>query len=272
VMKWHQKSYVGNGMIQKQSDILFGESKSFEEFVYLSQLTQSKAVSIAVSSHRLSSPRCMGTLYWQLNDCWQAPTWSSIDYHGNWKALQYEVKQDFEDVAVLEKTTKIGSEKYFILSDQNAIFETPLNCFVYDLQGNLIFKTLETLNLKPGFQQEICLDCQSDSIQKINYILKIEWHNANHELKNRNFSHLPMQRTKAFPDSFQVKLLNVDESKKTAIIEIENKEFLHNFWIYSNKKGIRFSENFIDLLPGKHVIQLKFNELPKFEDFGFQWL
>ena len=73
----------------------------------------------------------------------------------------------------LEKNEKIGSEKYFILSDQAAIFETPLNCFVYDLQGNLIFKALDTLKIKPGFQQEICLDCQSDSIQKINYILII---------------------------------------------------------------------------------------------------
>jgi beta-mannosidase len=272
VMKWHQKSYVGNGMIKKQSDLLFGESHSFEEFVYLSQLTQSKAVQIAVSSHRLGAPRCMGTLYWQLNDCWQAPTWSSIDYHGNWKALQYEVKKDFEDIAVLEKTEKIGSEKYFILSDQAAIFETPLNCFVYDLQGNLIFKALDTLKIKPGFQQEICLDCQSDSIQKINYILKIEWQNDKGEAKSRTFAHLPVHRTKALADSFQVKLLHVDPSKSVATIEIENQTFLHHFWIYSYKKGVRFSENFIDLLPGKHTIEIKFLDLPTLEDFGFQWL
>jgi beta-mannosidase len=238
----------------------------------VSQLLQRDGMKTAIEAHHRAKPYCMGTLYWQLNDCWQAPTWSSIDYHGNWKALQYEVKKDFEDVAVLEKTEKIGHEKYFILSDQNAIFETSLNCFVYDLEGNLIFKTLDILELKPGFQQEICADCQSDSIQKINYILKVEWRNSFGEAKNRTFAHLPMQRIKAQANSFQVKLLNVDVSKNTATIEIENQSFLHNFWIYSNKKGIRFSENFIDLLPGKHTIEIKFADLPLIEDFGFQLL
>jgi hypothetical protein len=116
------------------------------------------------------------------------------------------------------------------------------------------------------------LDCQSDSIQKINYILKIEWQNDKGEAKSRTFAHLPVHRTKALADSFQVKLLHVDPSKSVATIEIENQTFLHHFWIYSYKKGVRFSENFIDLLPGKHTIEIKFLDLPTLEDFGFQWL
>jgi hypothetical protein len=121
-------------------------------------------------------------------------------------------------------------------------------------------------------QQEICLDCQSDSLQKINYILKIEWLNDKLEAKNRTFAHLPNPRTKALADSFQVKLINIDVAKRFATFEIENQTFLHNFWIFSNKKGVRFSENFIDLLPGKHTIEIKFIDLPTLEDFGFQWL
>ncbi|NCA21228.1 MAG: glycoside hydrolase family 2 protein, partial [Crocinitomicaceae bacterium] len=67
VMKHHQKSYVGNGMIEKHANLLFGKTKDFEQFVYYSQLTQAYAVSSAVAGHRLDAPRCMGTLYWQLN-------------------------------------------------------------------------------------------------------------------------------------------------------------------------------------------------------------
>ena len=73
--------------IKKHSDILFGKPKDFSEFVYFSQLTQAKAVSIAISAHRMNAPICMGTIFWQLNDCWPAPTCSSIDYYGNWKAM-----------------------------------------------------------------------------------------------------------------------------------------------------------------------------------------
>lgn len=67
------------------------------------QLTQAYAISSAINSHRLDAPRCMGTLYWQLNDCWPAPTWSSIDYYGSWKALHYAVRDDYRQIAVLKK-------------------------------------------------------------------------------------------------------------------------------------------------------------------------
>ena len=68
-MKHHQKSYVGNEMIARHAERLFGKTTDFKRFVYYAQLTQAKAVSMAIVSHRTSFPRTSGTLYWQMNDC-----------------------------------------------------------------------------------------------------------------------------------------------------------------------------------------------------------
>ena len=101
VMKHHQKSYVGNGMIRKHVDIMYPQPTDFEHFIYLSQLVQAEAIGLAIAHHRRRKPHCMGTLYWQLNDSWPGPSWSSVDYYGEWKALQYFVKNRYKDVITL---------------------------------------------------------------------------------------------------------------------------------------------------------------------------
>ena len=42
----------------------------------------------------------MGSIYWQLNDCWPVASWSSIDYYGRWKALQYYARRFYAPILV----------------------------------------------------------------------------------------------------------------------------------------------------------------------------
>ena len=67
----------------------------FQSMIIASQIIQALAIKTAVEIHRMSMPFCMGTLYWQLNDCWPVASWSSIDYFGKWKALHYKTKKSF---------------------------------------------------------------------------------------------------------------------------------------------------------------------------------
>lgn len=269
VMKQHQKSYVGNGMIKKHADLLYGEVKSFPEFVYLSQLTQAKAVGIAISGHRADMPRCMGTLYWQFNDCWPAPTWSGIDYYNNWKALQYQVKKDYEDIAVIEQTKKMGEERYFIVSDLPDSFQQQVVFKAYDLEGKSLFSGSEKINLDGPWLQEVCKTCQEDQWKKENFVLEISWQAADKSERKRVFLHERKAFSKAISENVQLELLDVTD--KTALVKITNKQFLANCWVFSKKGGIRFEENFEHYLPGEHFIRITFSEKPVREDFDLMW-
>ena len=272
VMKHHQKSYVGNGMILKQATILYGKPKSFEEFVYFSQLTQAKAVSIAVSAHRVGMPKCMGTLYWQLNDCWQAPTWSSVDYFGNWKALQYTVKKDYEDVAIVSKIEELGKEEYFLISDAPDSFNCKLNYTIYNFKGEQILSKRLLLNLHHESIEKVALECTTDEMRLNGYVVHFEWHNSKNELKDRWFTHRTKELKKAAKCDFKLELTNIDPVKKTASLSIQNKYFAQDFWITSTNLGVHYSDNFLDLLPGKHQIEIQYTDSKiELNDFNFYW-
>lgn len=95
VMTNRQKSYIGNGMILDQIRKNFKDPESFEEFVQLSQETQALALEIAIKAHKSKQPHCMGTIFWQLNDCWPGPSWSIIDYYGKHKRAYDLVQKEF---------------------------------------------------------------------------------------------------------------------------------------------------------------------------------
>lgn len=93
IMELHQRSPRGNGLIVAYMTDHFRLPKDFESLVYLSQVQQAEAMRTAVEHWRRNRERCSGTLYWQLNDCWPVASWSSIDYYGRWKALQYVARR-----------------------------------------------------------------------------------------------------------------------------------------------------------------------------------
>ena len=50
---------------------------------------------VGIEHFRRASPRTMGALYWQINDCWPVASWSSLEFGGRWKALHYEARRFF---------------------------------------------------------------------------------------------------------------------------------------------------------------------------------
>ena len=98
-LRSHQKHPRGLQIIDKAMRQYYGfDSKtlSLEDFCYVSQLLQAWGTGYGIFQHIRQQPHCMGTLYWQLNDCWPVASWSSIDYYGNWKALHYRAQALFQ--------------------------------------------------------------------------------------------------------------------------------------------------------------------------------
>ncbi len=97
-MEHHQRHNRGNTIIMETMSRYFRMPSGQRETLYLSQIQQAMAIGTAVEYWRSLRPLCMGTLYWQLNDVWPVSSWSSLDYDGSWKLLQFEARRFFESL------------------------------------------------------------------------------------------------------------------------------------------------------------------------------
>jgi len=105
----HQKNGGGNATIFHYVSQLYRFPKDYASTVYLSQIMQAYCLRFGIEHMRRNMPRTMGALYWQINDCWPVASWSSIDYGGRWKALQYAAKRFFAPAMVSVK--RVGKEE-----------------------------------------------------------------------------------------------------------------------------------------------------------------
>ena len=134
VMEKHQRNASANGKIAEYLSQMYLYPTSFDAFVYASQLLQAQAMQYGVEHWRRHRGHCMGAVVWQLNDCWPVVSWSSIDYHGRWKALHYYEKRFFAPVliscqeeGVLSQDTNVNAEPFDLIKSArlNVSNETP---------------------------------------------------------------------------------------------------------------------------------------------------
>ncbi|KAF0095510.1 MAG: beta-mannosidase [Puniceicoccaceae bacterium 5H] len=136
VMEKHQRSPNGNELIFHYMLSWFQVPASFEQQVWLSQILQVLGIQYAVEHWRRNMPRCMGALYWQLNDCWPIASWASIDYFHRWKALHYAARRFFDPVmlSTVEDAEK-GSFELFVSNDLREDFSGQINWMVTTPEG-----------------------------------------------------------------------------------------------------------------------------------------
>lgn len=154
VMKAHQRSSIGNETIENYMEMYFNKPTDFESFLYVSQLLQAEGLKVAMEAHRIKKPTNMGSLIWQLDDCWPVASWSSIDYFGRWKALHYYAKRAFEDIIVAFEAN--GDElKIHVITDLYEDLKANLIVEMVDLNGKILLTEEKKIKVKENSSEEV---------------------------------------------------------------------------------------------------------------------
>ena len=163
-LKVHQKHPTGFETIQTYLKRDFDTTADFEDYIYLSQLLQARGMSTAIEAHRRTMPYCMGTMYWQLNDCWPAISWSSIDYSGQKKAFHYQLSRLYNTylLSMVKKENKI---QCWIISDSLKSCVAQLQLSLWNFSGELLWKCNMDYNINAQ-SSELFFQLSIDSLLK----------------------------------------------------------------------------------------------------------
>lgn len=167
VMESHQKNRRGNQIILDYVFRRYRFPRDQEGLIYLSQLNQAHCIQVAVEHYRRTMPRCMGALYWQLNDCWPVASWSSIEFPGRWKALHYHARRFFAPALVSahvpgDEIAGIGNLRHSTVREAHlyTVYDAPepatgrLRWDVFHLDGRRLARDSQEVALRPG--ESVC--------------------------------------------------------------------------------------------------------------------
>ncbi|WP_433369424.1 glycoside hydrolase family 2 protein [Actinoplanes sp. CA-142083] len=96
-MAAHQKAAGGDQKLSRGLDNHMPPPRDFDDWHYLTQLNQARAVAFGISHFRSLRPLCMGSIMWQLNDCWPVTSWAAVDGDGRKKPLWYAMRDAYAD-------------------------------------------------------------------------------------------------------------------------------------------------------------------------------
>jgi beta-mannosidase len=148
----HERFLHGYDRMNQYLSATFRPARDFASFVYLSQIMQAEAIKFGVETMRSRRPETMGTLYWQLDDCWPVASWASIDYFGRWKALQYYAARFYAPLLIVAQpqTDKAGrSLDIHIVSDEQTPHKALLRVRLMHFDGTLIQERSQQVESSP---------------------------------------------------------------------------------------------------------------------------
>jgi beta-mannosidase len=250
VMDVHQKHPNGNSKIRKFSAPFYRKPIDFEDFIYISQLQQAEAMKFAVETHRSRMPYCMGSLYWQLNDCWPAASWSSIDYYGRWKATQYFARKANQPLLITSQLFK-DSIRVSLINESRKTYEfSGLEMIWRDFSGKEMSR--QEFMIPKGKLADNQVGKYSFQVKKLNWSSKdsssmyMEISTIGKEkLQSHYFYRLP--KDLILPEIQWQNAL--EKTEKGYRLKVKSNGLVKNLYLSTTKGDFHFAENYFDLFP-----------------------
>jgi beta-mannosidase len=216
---------------------------------------------MGIEAHRRAKPYNMGTLFWQLNDCWPSISWSSIDYFGNWKALQYKAKKAFENVLIAYKENKFNILTY-IVNDTFEGLNGILNMKVIDFKGNDIWSNSQEISVGENTSQQV-YSIPNVNIDRKNHVYVTEFNGEKSVYFFSNPKDLNLVKGEINKE--------ITKTKTGFSITLKSTFLQKDVFLFTKEKG-HFSDNFFDLLPNEPItIEFK-SEATSLEDIKIKSL
>jgi beta-mannosidase len=262
----HQKHPRGYDLIREYMERWYRVQETFEDYVYVSQLLQAEGMRIGVAAQRRAMPYCMGTLYWQLNDCWPAVSWSSIDYSGEWKALHYAAKRAFEPL-IVSTVEKEGSLHVYIVSDRLEELGGWISMKLAGFDGTVLWERVLTVKAPSNGSLDIFsipLDELLSGADRSSVVFSAVF-DCPGEKPSRAIRYFAHPKDLKLPAA-EIEFVFVDGSRGMTL-ELTSGVLAKNVFLQLDGNGhssgsIHFPDNFFDMLPGETIAVIIDTDLP----------
>lgn len=244
--KNHQKHPTGYETINEYMEHDYMVPKDLKDYLYVSQLLQARGMQIAIEAHRRAKPNCMGTLYWQLNDCWPVTSWSSLDYYGNWKAFHCQVKRSFENL-LLSVNEEDEKYKVYVVNDVFENHTEKLELELLSFEGKSLWKASKEIKVGENTSTVVYEIPKSefDKFDLKDVVLNIRFNQS-----TSNYFFVKPKDLKLQKPNIQINI--IDE----LTIEISTDVLAKDVFLTSVNNAF-FDDNYFDLLPNeKRIIKL----------------
>lgn len=184
-VRTYQKHPRGFALMNTYMERMLPPTDDSYRWAYQTQVVQKKGIVQGIRAHRAAQPYCMGTLYWQLNDCWTAISWSSIDVAGRWKALHHALKSAYAPVSLWPEHDSSGRLQLRLVNDLLEADSVSLRFDLYDAGGRRLAELPDSTLAVPTGSSVVALPAGFEATPGTVWHLRWQRGAAVHELAER---------------------------------------------------------------------------------------